>query len=172
MNTVTRSLIIGISVVLITSAVLGARAPDSEAENEIMTFYHRYLTKCGDSWYADITFAMSGKGTPRFINIQRLAVTLMPDKLHTVDALYGVEWRGRAILASPFREYDPQHQSWSAWTPGRVPIERYPHEILNYELLVCALKTQGQWTIRFPTHAPQRGITITFGAIDCARLPN
>src|SRR5919109_2396881 len=51
MNTVTRSLIIGISVVLITSAVLGARAPDSEAENEIMTFYHRYLTTCGDSWY-------------------------------------------------------------------------------------------------------------------------
>jgi hypothetical protein len=67
MTTLTRSLIIGISVVLITSAVLGARAPDSEAEQAITTFYHRYLTTCGDSWYAAITFAISGKGTPRFI---------------------------------------------------------------------------------------------------------
>ena len=149
-----------------------ARAPDSEAEKEITTFYSRYVTKCGDSWYAAMTFAMSGKGTPRLMNLQRLAVTLLPDHLNTVDALSGVEWRGRAILDSPFREYDPQHQSWSAWTQGRLPIDRYPHEILNYELLVCASKTQGQWDIRFPTHAPQRGTTIHFRSVDCTTLPH
>lgn len=172
MNTVTSGIITGIFVMVITSSILGARAPDLEAEKEIATFYNRYLTKCGDSWYADLTFAMSGKSIPRFINIQRLAVTLMPEKLNTVDALYGIEWRGRAILDSPFREYDPQQHAWSAWTQGRLPIERYPHEILNYELLACALKNQGQWNIRFPTHAPQRGITIHFRSIDCTRLPN
>jgi len=172
MNTVTSSLIIGISVVLITSAMLGARAPDSEAEKAITTFYHRYLTKCGDSWYADITFAIAEKGTPRLINIQSLAVTLIPDKLSKVDALYGIEWRGCAILASPFREYESQQHAWSAWKQGTVPIEPYLHDLLNYELLVCAMKQLGQWTPRFPTHAPQRGITINFRAIDCTRLPN
>ena len=174
MHMVTRSLIIAMSGVLITAAMLGARAPDAEAEKAITSFYHRYLTKCGDSWYADITFTMagSGQGPPRFIHLQRLAVTLMPDHLTTVDALYGIEWRGRAILDALFRAYDPQQQSWSAWQQGRLPIERYPHEILNYELLVCALKSQGQWTIRFPTHAPQRGITINFRSIDCTKLPN
>src|SRR5882724_2071197 len=104
MNTMTSRIITGLFVVVITSSMLGARAPDSEAEQAITTFYNRYLTKCGDSWYAEITFAIAEKGTPRLMNIRSLAVTLMPDKLHTVDALYGIEWRGRAILGAPFRE--------------------------------------------------------------------
>src|SRR5882724_11774284 len=162
MNTVTSRIITGISVVLVTSAMLGACAPDSEAEKAITTFYNRYLTKCGDSWYADITFAIAEKGTPRFMNIQSLAVTLLPDKLHTVDALYGIEWRGRAILGSPFREYDQQQHAWSAWKQGTVPLEPYLHDLLNYELLVSAIKNLGQWNIRFPTHAPQMGITLNW----------
>jgi hypothetical protein len=172
MKTVTSSLIAGFFVVVITSAVLDARAPDSEAEQAITSFYNRYLTNCGDSWYADITFAVSGKGTPRLVNIGSLAVTLMPDELHTVDALYGIEWRGRAILSAPFREYDRQRQSWSAWKQGAVPIEPYTHDVLNYELLVSATKRLGQWTIQFPTHAPQTGITLHFGSVDCAALPH
>ena len=172
MNTVTSGIITGIVVMVVTSSILGARAPDSEAEKEIATFYNRYLTKCGDSWYADITFAIAEKGTPRFMNIQSLAVTLLPDKLHTVDALYGIEWRGRAILGSPFREYDQQQHAWSAWKQGTVPLEPYLHDLLNYELLVSAMKNLGQWNIRFPTHAPQKGITIHFRSIDCAMLPH
>jgi hypothetical protein len=171
MNTMTSRIITGLFVVVITSSMLGARAPDSEAEQAITTFYNQYLTKCGDSWYAEITFAIAEKGTPRLMNIRSLAVTLMPDKLHTVDALYGIEWRGRAILGAPFREYDQQQHSWSAWKQGTVPIEPYLHDILNYELLVCAMKQLGQWNIRFPTHAPQTGITLHFRPIDCARLP-
>src|SRR5262245_24478981 len=172
MNKVTSSIITGIFVVVIASSMLGARAPDVEAEKAIITFYDRYLVQCGDSWYADLTFALSEKGTPRLINIHRLAVTLMPDKLNKVDALYGIEWRGRAILDSPFREYDHQKHSWSEWKQGTVPIEPYLHDILNYELLVSAMKNLGQWNFRFPTHAPQRGITIKFGPIDCAMLPH
>jgi hypothetical protein len=172
MNTVTSSLITGLFVVVITSAALDARAPDSEAEQAIMSFYNRYLTNCGGSWYADITFAVSGKGIPRLVNIHSLAVTLMPDKLHTVDALYGIVWRGQAILSNPFREYDWQKQSWSAWKQGTVPVEPYTHDVLNYELLVSAMKQLGQWTIRFPTHAPQTGITIHFSPVDCASLPH
>jgi hypothetical protein len=172
MNTVTSSLITGISVVVITSSMLAARAPDVEAEKEITAFYNRYLTKCGDSWYAEITFAIAEKGTPRLMNIQRLAVTLMLDKLNKVDALYGIEWRGRAILDSPFRQSDRQKHSWSEWKQGSVPIEPYLHDMLNYELLVSALKNLGHWNIRFPTHAPQWGITIHFRPIDCAMLPH
>jgi len=172
MNPMTSSIITGLVVVVITSSMLGARAPDSEAEQAITTFYNRYLTKCGDSWYAEITFAVAEKGTPRFMNIRSLAITLMPDKLHKVDALYGIEWRGRAILSSPFRQYDQQQHSWSAWKQGTVPIEPYLHDILNYELLVSAMKSLGQWNMRFPTHAPQMGITINFRPIDCAMLPN
>lgn len=171
MNTVTSSIITGIFVVVITSSMLGARAPDVEAEKEITTFYNRYLVQCGDSWYAEITFAISEKGTPRLINIHRLAVTLIPDKLNKVDALYGIEWRGRAILGSPFRQYDQQKHSWSEWKQGTLPIEPYLHDILNYELLVSAVKNLGQWNMRFPTHAPQMGITINFRPIDCAMLP-
>jgi hypothetical protein len=172
MNTVTSRIITGIFVVVITSSMLGARAPDAEAEKEITTFYNRYFTKCGDRWYADITFAISKKGTPRLMNIHSLAVTLIPDQLNTVDALYGIEWRGRALLGSPFREYDQQKHSWSAWQQGTVPIEPYLHDLLNYELLVSAIKNLGQWNIRFPTHAPQMGITISFRPIDCAMLPH
>ena len=172
MNTVTSSIIAGIFVVVITSSMLGARALDVEAEKEITTFYNRYLVQCGDSWYAEITFAISEKGTTRLINIHRLAVTLIPDNLNKVDALYGIEWRGRAILGSPFREYDQQQHSWSEWKQGTVPIEPYLHDMLNYELLVSAMKNLGQWNFRFPTHAPQRGITIKFGPIDCAMLPH
>src|SRR5262245_35689700 len=147
MNTVTSRLITGLFVMVLTSSMLGARAPDSEAEKEITTFYHRYLTKCGDSWYADITFAIAEKGTPRLMNIQSLAVTLIPDKLHTVDALYEIEWRGRAILEAPFREYDQRQQAWSAWKQGTVPVDPYTHDVLNYELLVSAMKQLGQWNI-------------------------
>jgi hypothetical protein len=172
MNTMAGCLITAISVVLITATMLGARAPDAEAEKAITTFYTRYLTACGDSWYAEITFAIAGKGTPRLLNIQSLAVTLLPDNLNQVDALYGIAWRGRAILASPFREYDPQQHAWSAWQQGAVPIEPCLHDLLNYELLVSASKHLGQWQIRFPTHAPQIGITIRFGYIDCAMLPH
>jgi hypothetical protein len=172
MNTVTSGIITGIVVMVVTSSILGARAPDSEAEKEIATFYNRYLTKCGDGWYADITFAIAAKGTPRLMNIHSLAVTLMPDKLTKVDALYGIEWRGHAILGAPFREYDQQQHAWSAWKQGTVPLDPYLHDLLNYELLVCAMKNQGQWAIRFPTHAPQTGITIHFRPIDCAMLPN
>jgi hypothetical protein len=96
MNMVTSSIITGLFVVVITSPMLGARAPDSKAEQATTTFYNRYLTKCGDSWYAEITFAIAEKGTSRFMNIRSLAVTLMPDKLHTVDALYGIGEHGDA----------------------------------------------------------------------------
>ena len=61
MNKVTSSIITGIFVVVIASSMLGARAPDVEAEKEIITFYNRYLVQCGDSWYADITFALPRK---------------------------------------------------------------------------------------------------------------